>query len=553
MRNPIPGRTATKRTRSFLSLLLCTLFLTMFCSVPVKGADPEEQAPPEESAVLPEEEPSQVPPEEIPAEEGIPGEVSEEALEQTEEAPQTARTDRENRQVGDLLDTSNHIAYINGYKSGVFKPNSYVTRAEAAQMFYTLLRSKDWDRKSFPDVQGQWYTDAVETMAGLDILQGYSDGKFKAARNITRAEFVKLAVSFDSLSPGTNSFSDVPEDSWAAPYIASAAEKGWVNGFANGTFRPNDKVTRAQAVAILNRMLGRTADPYIEQKTDVKNFYDIFPDTWFYGDVMEAATTHGFYTSGGSEYWSSYERDSTPQREGGWFQEGNTSYYLDQTTQKVLRGKQVIDGATFLFDEETGAALTGFRTIGGWRKYYKNGRIVDDLADLNVTKPPYLIKVYKNSNYLIVFASDGKGNFNTPVTAMRASCGYGTITGTYYTPDKYRWLCMIGDTWAQWCTQIEGNYLFHSVPNWTQSNMDLEVDEYNHLGDTRSLGCIRLNCKNAKWIYDNCPLGTKVFITTAEASGPLPKPAGLAPLPYWHTWDPTDPTAYWRCRENGCH
>lgn len=82
--------------------------------------------------------------------------------------------------------------------------------------------------------------------------------------------------------------------------------------------------------------------------------------------------------------------------------------------------------------------------------------------------------------------------------------------------------------------------------------MDLEVEEYNHLGETRSLGCIRLNCRDAKWIFDNCALGTKVTITTAESSGPLKKPAGIQ-IPSWHTWDPTDPTAQWRCRENGCH
>ena len=166
---------------------------------------------------------------------------------------------------------------------------------------------------------------------------------------------------------------------------------------------------------------------------------------------------------------------------------------------------------------------------------------------------PYFIQVYKSSNYLIIFAKDpATGAFNTPVQAMRVSCGTPTPTGTYYTPARYRWLKMVGDTWAQWCTQIQGDYLFHSVPNWTKNNKDLEVYEYNQLGNTRSLGCIRLNCEDAKWIYDNCQLGTQVNISSTLTSGPLAKPAGLQ-IPSWHTWDPTDPTAYVYCDQHGCH
>lgn len=78
------------------------------------------------------------------------------------------------------------------------------------------------------------------------------------------------------------------------------------------------------------------------------------------------------------------------------------------------------------------------------------------------------------------------------------------------------------------------------------------MEEYNRLGQTRSLGCIRLNCRDAKWIYDNCQLGTQVYISPTETDGPLKKPSGLQ-LPSWHTWDPTDPTAYYACQQRGCH
>ncbi len=456
------------------------------------------------------------------------------------------------RRASELLDTDEHAPYISGYETGMFKPNKSVTRAEAAQMFYSLLRQKDWPRRSFTDVKTAWYSQAAETMAGLGVMNGYPDGTFKPGQAITRAEFVTMAVACDTIEPGEISFSDVPATSWAAPYVATASAKNWISGFKDGTFHPNDKITRAEAVTILNRMLGRVPDAEITKKTDAKNFYDVFTDHWAYGSIMEASTSHSFYSSSDGEVWTDYQRDDSAPKKSGWVVDGSTRYYLDAKTKKFLRGEQTIGGKKYLLDTVTGAAFTGFRSQGSWRRYYKDGLLKDDISSLGVVKGPYLIKVYKNSNYLIVFAKDGNGSYNTPVRAMRTSCGYGTPVGTFYTPDRYRWLQMIGDTWAQWCTQIQGNYLFHSVPNWTQNNADLEVDEYNHLGDTRSMGCIRLNCRDAKWLYDNCALGTKVVITTSESSGPLSKPAGIK-IPSWHTWDPTDPTAYWMCRQNGCH
>lgn len=613
MKKPPLRHKANRNLRTGLSFLLCAILLLCFCSAPVLGAEPEETAPPEEDApaletevVLdapalpaeapdpdgeetipqePEEDPSpqtvtltfsmgpfgtktvtveqgQYPTEipdipQLPAasvlgwydEQGEPAEPAGYPAER--DASYTARWERH---VEAFLNTSDHTAYIQGYENGTFKPQKSMTRAEAAQMFYSLLRDKNWDKRSFRDVkEDTWYAESVGVMASLGVLNGYPDGTFRPGRSITRAEFVAVAVACDTLSGGRgSSFSDVGQASWAAPYISTATEKGWVSGFTGGVFRPNEQITRAQAVAILNRMLGRSPDPEIGEKDGVKDFYDVFPGSWSYGDILEASNSHTYGTTTEGELWYSYERTEAAPVKSGWIQDGSTRYYLDGATRKFLRGQHTIDGKSYLFDSQSGAAFTGFRKNGQWRRYYQNGLLLEDISGLGVARGPYFIKVYKNSNYLIVFAKDETGAYNTPVKAMRVSCGWSTPTGTYYTPDRYRWLQMIGDTWAQWCTQIYGNYLFHSVPNWTQSNMDLEVDEYNHLGETRSLGCIRLNCRDAKWIYENCSLGTRVEITTSESGGPLAKPGGLQ-IPAWHTWDPTDPTAQWRCQQNGCH
>lgn len=472
-------------------------------------------------------------------------------------------TARWSREVGDLLNTEEHVAYMSGYNTGLFLPNKSVTRAEAVTMFYKLLLSSDWEKKSFPDVpSNQWYAEAVETLAGLGVVSGYEDGTFGPNKNITRAEFVTIAMAFSTLETGKSTFSDVADTSWAAPYIYSASKQGWISGYTDGTFGPNKNITRAEAVSIINKMLNRTADAGVEELTDVKNYYDLFPTHWAYEAIVEASTPHTYHmeatgTEEGEEansveVWDSYEKD-TSTVESHWVRENNNLYYVDGSTRKVVRGKTTIDGVTYIFDSSTGAAYNGFHMDGQWRRYYKNGTLINDISGLGVVSGPYYIKVYKPANYLIIYAKDpSTGKYNTPVRAMLVSCGQTTPTGTYYTPARYRWLKMVGDTWAQWCTQIQGNYLFHSVPNWTRDNFDLEVGEFNQLGTTRSLGCIRLCCRDAKWIYDNCQLGTQVFISAIETSGPLAKPTGIK-LPSWHTWDPTDPTAYYACQQRGCH
>lgn len=464
----------------------------------------------------------------------------------------TVYTARWPRTIPDVLETEAHAPFVNGYPAGTFRPESSITRAEAAQMFYAVLKKKDGPKKSFPDAAGKWFTQAVEALAGQGVINGYTDGTFGPGRSITRAEFVTIAAAFDTAAKEQrSSFPDVPATHWASGSIAYAVGKGWINGYGDGTFGPERKITRAEAVTILNRILGRTPDSGIQSKTDAKNFYDVFPTHWAYGEILEAATAHSYTRSGSTESWTEYTRDTAPAA-ARWVADNGRRYYVDAATRKFVRGETTIDGKTYRFDESTGAAVTGFAMKDGYRRYYKGGLLQEDISGLGVVSGPYLLKVYKNANYLIVFAKDPNGNFNTPVRAMRVSCGSPTPVGTFYTPARFRWLRMEGYVWAQWCTQIQGSYLFHSVPYYTKVNNDLELGEFNLLGETRSLGCIRLNCADAKWIYDNCALKTKVIITTSESSGPLARPEGIK-LPSWHTWDPTDPTAKYLCKQHGCH
>ena len=164
----------------------------------------------------------------------------------------------------------------------------------------------------------------------------------------------------------------------------------------------------------------------------------------------------------------------------------------------------------------------------------------------------YLIKVNKAVNTVTVYKV--KDGTETAQKVFLCSCGTTTPEGSFSIPNKWRWLWMVDDSYGQWVTQIKGDYLFHSVPYWgTKDPLQLDVGEYNKLGTTCSHGCVRLRAGDAKWIYDNIPMGTEVIIySDANDPGPLGIPT-VDPLPDWHTWDPTDPTVNERCREKGCH
>lgn len=469
----------------------------------------------------------------------------------------TVYTARLERRVELLLNTDEHKAYISGKSNEIFDPQGSLTRGEAAAIFSNLLRTKDFDHKvSFKDVKStDWYADAAGLMYTLGIAKGSSEGYFRPKSNITRAEFVTMAASCATPVEGDCPFTDVPESHWARPYITTAYANGWVSGHSDGTFDPDSGITRAEAVVIINHVLGRQPDGNIKYLKGVRSFCDVFASHWAYGNIIEASTDHEFTATGADgepkdEQWTTYTRYETTKKRG-WLTMAGKRYYIG-SDGKCLRGQQTIKGAVYRFDS-TGAGITGFYNDGSWRRYYKDGARLDDISNLGVVKGPYYIKVYKPANYLIVFAKDSAtGKYTIPVRSMITSCGNPTPTGDYYTPARYRWLQMVGGSWAQWCTQIYSGYLFHSVPNDQRNNYTMWSGEFNNLGTTRSLGCIRLTCADAKWIYDNCALGTHVYISPTETSGPLKRPAGIK-IPSWHTWDPTDPTAQYLCRQHGCH
>ena len=191
---------------------------------------------------------------------------------------------------------------------------------------------------------------------------------------------------------------------------------------------------------------------------------------------------------------------------------------------------------------ENGYAKTGWQYIDGYKIYFDScGRLVQDVDSLIGKQSDYLLKVNKTLNCLTVYAKDGNNGYIIPVKAMLTSVGDDTPIGTFKTPEKYRWRLMVNDTYTQYATRITQGFLFHSITYATPNENNLLTVGYNGLGVSRSLGCVRLNCRNSKWVYDNCHLGTTVQVyEDANVASPFDKPE-LVPISDQQTWDPTDP------------
>ena len=210
-----------------------------------------------------------------------------------------------------MLNGEDHYAYIKGYPNGNFKPDATITRAEAASIFYRLLT--DTTRKTytttyntFKDVPAKaWYNTAVSTMAKLGIVNGDANGYFRPSDPITRAEIAAMIARCDGSYYGSSytNFSDA-KGHWASSYIARAYELGWINGYGT-TYAPDKYISRAETVAILNRVLNRAPQYTSDLLSGRNTFSDVGAASWYYLDVEEAANSHTYTRkTSGCEYWN---------------------------------------------------------------------------------------------------------------------------------------------------------------------------------------------------------------------------------------------------------
>lgn len=214
--------------------------------------------------------------------------------------------------VPEMLNGKEHFAYIIGYADGTVHPNANISRAEVATIFFRLLdedvRDENLTRKNrFEDVSADaWYNIAVSTMAKLGIVKGRSQAHFEPDAPITRAEFAAICARFDtSTDRAAHSFTDI-SGHWAEAEIERAAALGWITGYADGTFRPNQNITRAEAMTIINRVLNRLPENEDDLLDGMNVWTDNQPGTWYYLAVQEATNSHKYvYKADGlHEHWT---------------------------------------------------------------------------------------------------------------------------------------------------------------------------------------------------------------------------------------------------------
>ena len=207
------------------------------------------------------------------------------------------------------LNGKDHYAYIIGYGNNDVRPQNNITRAEVATIFFRLLTDETREANmtksnGYNDVKdGDWFCCAVSTLSKMGIIKGYEDGSFKPNDPISRAEFAAIAARFDPDGDKTPaSFADVTSH-WAKDEISIAANHGWIKGYEDGSFKPDQKITRAETMTLVNRVLNRLPEAKDDLHKDMKTWVDNMDETaWYYLAVQEATNSHYFKNKTGTKF-----------------------------------------------------------------------------------------------------------------------------------------------------------------------------------------------------------------------------------------------------------
>lgn len=385
-----------------------------------------------------------------------------------------------------------HKQYVSGYDKKKFGPNQALTRAQAASLLYGLLadQKKGTYASTFTDVKsGAWYYNAVTVLASKGLLT--AGGAFRPNDAMTRGEFVEMVTRLTPYTSGTVSFTDVPADHPYYDAIVTASAKGWVSGFDNNTFRPEGTLTRAQAVSVLNKILGRTGDKTTEQQMDSRyTFTDVGKSAWYYQAVMEAATTHSYKkTSSGTEKWSEYYHNYTEKV--SW-----------ESSSSVVAASKITNSIT--------------STYGGDFTHNYNVDYSDGLKEAYVnskgysSSTKYLVWVSRQNQKVYVFTGS-KGKWKISKTYICGTGKLSTPTPTGVTYITYREAGWNHSTYS--CKPVvrfypNTGYAFHSR---------LYYPNYKGLKDPSigwpvSAGCVRMLDTDITYLYKNVPDKSTVVI-----------------------------------------
>lgn len=296
-------------------------------TLPAEGTQPDQEDPapvdvetpayPEETPAEPEDSEETQP----PAEPEIPTEP---------ETPEEEPAPEEPASPGLAL-RQDHVTYLAGFPGGTFQPDTQLTRAQAAQILYRLLADPDSGTGpcSYTDVRdGDWFAQPVRALCALGVFDNATT--FRPDDVITRAEFVALLLRVSPQETGTAFFPDVPASHWAHQAIGTAAAQGWIGGYPDGTFRPENGLTRAEACTVLNRLLDREGDAAQANKLlTLGLFADVSASHWAGTTIAEAAVAHTPTAGTGGETWTGVDLTAMTFQPG-FHDVGNQLCYVDR-------------------------------------------------------------------------------------------------------------------------------------------------------------------------------------------------------------------------------
>lgn len=291
------------------------------------------------------------------------------------------------------IKTGSHTKYMSGSNDGLFHPSEFLTRAELAQMLYSVVVERPAAGAGFSDVSSDaWYAQAVGDIAGLGILLGYSDGSFRPTQAVTRAESAAALAQLIPSGGAARAFRDVPTSHPNYSDISAVGGYGLFSGDDVGNFNPSAGFTRAEAAVVFNKLLGRIPDSSAIYAQNLRYFPDVPTTHWAYGQVMEAATTHSHISNGSGERWQDVQTEPVPLADG--FYRINGRLYCVSEGQ-FLRSAAI---ECFYFDAE------GRYTTGDTALDDQLNALVEQYTDSSMTRDQKLRALYNycrdNFSYL---------------------------------------------------------------------------------------------------------------------------------------------------------
>ena len=412
----------------------------------------------------------------------------------------------------------------------------------------TLKISDGWNEI---DGKWYWYQNGKPYKGWLQRFSGWYYLKEDGTMTTGRYEVKGVRYYFDEKGTMVTGWVQDGEN-WYYMSASGAMQTGWVQTHTGWYYLGNSGVMQTGWYVVNGKWYYSNAAGTMQTGwvNDGKHWYYMNADGVMQTDWVQTHT--GWYYLGNSGvmqtgwyvvrgHW--YYSNAAGTMQTGWVNDGKNWYYTD--SNGAMQTGWLRNGGGWYYLKSSGVMATGWNRVGSYKYYFNgSGAMLQDLDSVLGRQSSYYITVNRRTCQVMVYAKSETGRYDIPVKTFACSVGLPatpTPTGTYNTLAQYRWHTLMGPSYGQYCTRIVGGVLFHSVAGNSMTVKNLNAANYNMLGQPASHGCVRLCVRDAKWIYDNCAVGTTVTIGDSLAA-PFGKPATIK-IPAWQTWDPTDPAA----------